>query len=124
MNYYIILGVSRTADRETIRSAFRALARRYHPDAGTGSCARKFRDVVEAYETLIDPVARNRYDRTLALREMQSNPWRVPVRFGAPEPPARHMRVPHAVRFTPEAASLDDLIAVFLRSFDDFFDRF
>ena len=32
MNYYVVLGIAEDADEETIRSAFRALARRYHPD--------------------------------------------------------------------------------------------
>jgi DnaJ domain len=37
MNYYVVLGIAEDADEETIRSAFRALARRYHPDVGVGS---------------------------------------------------------------------------------------
>ncbi len=37
MNYYLVLGVQHEADAATIRGAFRALARRYHPDAGEGS---------------------------------------------------------------------------------------
>ena len=65
MNYYVVLGVARTADAEAIRSAFRALARQYHPDAGSGSSAQKFREVVEAYETLSDPVRRRQYDASL-----------------------------------------------------------
>src|SRR3954471_23291973 len=65
MNYYIILGVPTTADAEAIRTAFRTLARRYHPDAGSGSSAPRFREVVEAYETLSDPIRRRRYDETL-----------------------------------------------------------
>ena len=121
MNYYIILGVPRTADTETIRSAFRALARRYHPDAGTGSSAEKFRDVVQAYETLIDPGARERYDRTLAAREPQPKTWRRPIRFGEPEPLIPHTPLRHGVRTSPAVASLEDLIATFLRSFDDEF---
>lgn len=41
MNYYIILGVPVDAADETIRHAFRELARRYHPDAGAGSSVAK-----------------------------------------------------------------------------------
>jgi len=37
MDYYVVLGIAEDADDETIRSAFRALARRYHPDVGAGS---------------------------------------------------------------------------------------
>jgi curved DNA-binding protein CbpA len=65
MDYYVLLGVPRTADADTIRSAFRALVRRYHPDAGEGSSTQKFRQIVEAYETLADPIRRRQYDRSL-----------------------------------------------------------
>ena len=66
MNYYEVLRVPDNADDRTIRSAFRRLARRYHPDVGTGSSPEKFRELAEAYETLIDPLRRAKYDRTLA----------------------------------------------------------
>ncbi len=52
MNYYVVLGIAEDADVDTIRSAFRALARRYHPDAGPGSSTVEFQRVLEAYETL------------------------------------------------------------------------
>jgi preprotein translocase subunit Sec63 len=51
----INLGVPVTAEDETIRSVFRRLSRRYHPDAGQGSSSWKFREITEAYETLMDP---------------------------------------------------------------------
>src|SRR5579864_6853060 len=75
MNFYAVLGISRDADDETIRSAYRILARRYHPDRGAGSSAEKFRQVNEAYETLIDPGSRQSYD--LSLRWAQHP---VPIR--------------------------------------------
>lgn len=62
MKLYEVLGVSVNADEQEIRSAFRNLARRYHPDAGEGSSADEFRRVVEAYETLSDPERRREYD--------------------------------------------------------------
>jgi curved DNA-binding protein CbpA len=65
MNCYFVLGVPSNADAEAIRSAFRILARRYHPDAGSGSSPEKFRQVVEAYETLSDPVRRQAHDHAL-----------------------------------------------------------
>ena len=52
MNYYVILGIPVDADHESIRHAFRVLARRFHPDAGAGSSAEKFHQIFEAYETL------------------------------------------------------------------------
>ena len=39
MTFYAILGVPRDADQDTIRNAYKALVRRYHPDAGAGSSA-------------------------------------------------------------------------------------
>jgi curved DNA-binding protein CbpA len=65
MNYYVVLGIAEDADGDTIRSAFRALARRYHPDAGPGSSTVEFRRALEAYETLSDPESRRLYDRQL-----------------------------------------------------------
>ena len=65
MDYYVVLGIAEDADDETIRSAFRALARRYHPDVGAGSSPVEFQRAREAYETLADPERRCRYDRQL-----------------------------------------------------------
>jgi molecular chaperone DnaJ len=65
MNYYVVLGIAEDADSDAIRSAFRALARRYHPDAGAGSSTAEFRRALEAYETLIDLERRRLYDRDL-----------------------------------------------------------
>jgi curved DNA-binding protein CbpA len=62
MNFYVVLGIAEDADSDTIRSAFRALARRYHPDAGAGSSIAEFRRALEAYETLIDPARRRLHD--------------------------------------------------------------
>jgi curved DNA-binding protein CbpA len=65
MNYYVVLGIAEDADSDTIRSAFRALARRYHPDAGPGSSIIEFQRALEAYETLSDAERRRRHDRQL-----------------------------------------------------------
>src|SRR5256885_2506195 len=65
MNHYVVLGIDENADGETVRSAFRRLVRRYHPDAGTGSSSDAFRRVVEAYETLNNLERRRMYDRAL-----------------------------------------------------------
>lgn len=64
-DYYAILGVSRSADPATIHSAFRALARQYHPDVGIGSSTNRFREAMEAYRTLSDPVRRRQHDSDL-----------------------------------------------------------
>jgi len=76
MDFYAILGVPRDADQKTIRSAYRILARRYHPDKGPGSSTEKFRQAAEAYETLIDPGRRRGYN--LSLQRRPSFPEFVP----------------------------------------------
>src|SRR6185503_5091566 len=60
-DYYKILGVDRKADDATIKSAYRKLARKYHPDVNKGKDER-FKEINEAYEVLSDPEKRRRYD--------------------------------------------------------------
>ena len=63
-NYYEVLGVSRTASQEEIKKTYRRMARQYHPDLNPGDKAAeaKFKDIVEAYETLSNPELRKKYD--------------------------------------------------------------
>ena len=62
-DYYEILGVSRDADSNAIKSAYRKLARKYHPDVNkTKEAEEKFKDINEAYEVLSDKNKRQRYD--------------------------------------------------------------
>jgi len=63
-DYYEVLGVSRGADEREIKSAFRRLARQYHPDVSSEADAEaKFKEINEAYEVLSDEDKRARYDR-------------------------------------------------------------
>lgn len=62
-DYYRILGVDRKADEKTIKSAYRRLARKHHPDvAKTKDAGERFKEISEAYEVLSDPEKRQRYD--------------------------------------------------------------
>jgi curved DNA-binding protein len=63
-DYYATLGVSRDATADQIKSAFRKLARQYHPDVAKDkkSAEEKFKEINEANEVLSDPVKRKNYD--------------------------------------------------------------
>ena len=63
-DFYQILGVSRDADANTLKSAYRKLARQYHPDVNKDPGAEdKFKEIGKAYEALADPETRARYDQ-------------------------------------------------------------
>ncbi len=64
-DYYTVLGVSRDADADTIKKAYRKLAMEYHPDKNPGDKAaeEKFKEIAEAYSILSDPQKRRQYDQ-------------------------------------------------------------
>lgn len=63
-DYYEVLGISKSATQEDIKKAYRAMARKYHPDINKEPGAEeKFKEVNEAYETLSDEQKRSRYDQ-------------------------------------------------------------
>ncbi len=64
-DYYIILGVERVSDADTIKKAYRKIAMQFHPDKNPGDAAAeaKFKEAAEAYGVLGDAEKRARYDR-------------------------------------------------------------
>ena len=63
-NYYEILGVDKNASADEIKSAYRKLAKLYHPDLNKSEdAATKFKEINEAYECLSDPQKKSNYDQ-------------------------------------------------------------
>lgn len=64
-DYYEVLGIKKGADEKEIKSAYRKLAKKYHPDMNQGNAQaeQKFKEVTEAYEVLSDPEKRKMYDQ-------------------------------------------------------------
>lgn len=71
-DYYNILGVQPTASEDEIRSAYKKLAMRHHPDRGGDQAA--FQDVQEAYSTLTDPGKRQQWEQQRAFGQAHNGP--------------------------------------------------
>ena len=82
-DYYDILGVKKNASEKEIKSAFKKLARKYHPDVNPGdkSAEENFKRVSEAYDVLSDKKKRAQYDR------VGHEAWKAGFKEGAPPPP-------------------------------------
>jgi molecular chaperone DnaJ len=63
-DFYAVLGVTKDADADAIKKAYRKLARQYHPDANAGDAKaeEKFKEISEAYDVLSDDAKRREYD--------------------------------------------------------------
>lgn len=72
-DYYKILGVEKKDDKDTIKKAYRKLAKKFHPDNNPGNkrAEEKFKEINEAYEVLSDNEKRKRYD-TMGMNDFNS----------------------------------------------------
>lgn len=62
-NYYVVLGISKGADLDRIKKAYRSVVKKYHPDvARTQESKERFLEIREAYDTLTDEARRRQYD--------------------------------------------------------------
>ena len=116
-DYYELLGVPPDASREEIHSAYRRLARRYHPDVNAGGDGRvRFHELSDAYEVLHDPAQRARYDRSMAV-DPPSHATQVP--FFSARRPGRD--VPRFLDFEPRGLGVRlvrSVVAAWARSVD------
>ena len=76
MDLYIVLGLAHGATEADIKRAYRRLARRFHPDINPGDrvAEARFRQILDAYETLMDPQRRSRYDAGHGFEERDERP--------------------------------------------------
>lgn len=73
MDFYQILEVSLNATDPEIRKSFIKLAKRYHPDVYKGSNKDHFKKVLDAYNTLKNPIKRSDYDKHSRIKAMKGN---------------------------------------------------
>ncbi len=75
-DFYEVLGVTKSASEAEIKSAYRKLARKYHPDVDkSAGAAEKFKEVSEAYQVLSDPQKKGAYDQYGHSAFDRSNPF-------------------------------------------------
>ena len=86
---YEVLGVPRDASADEMKSAYRRLARKYHPDVNPGDneAEEKFKEIGSAYAVLSDPDKRARFDRFGTTDDAPQDPF-----FGAMAKPVQRFR--------------------------------
>jgi DnaJ-class molecular chaperone len=108
-DYYKVLGVERGASAADIKSAYRKLARKYHPDVNPNDkkAEGQFKDINEAYQVLNDPEKRRKYDQLGADWEHGVDQEEILRRYAA----SQQGRESHGAGF--EAADMSDFFSQF-----------
>lgn len=119
-DYYEILGVSPDADEQTIKQAYRKLARQHHPDVNPGNkeAEEKFKTINEAYQALSNPEQRKKYDELRAQYQRWQQSGRNPRDFNWQNWAAQPGQEANVQYATPE--DLEDLFGS-EGAFSDFF---
>jgi DnaJ-class molecular chaperone len=127
-SYYAILGIPANAGRQEVKSAYRRLAKRYHPDHAGGD-SRKFRDIQEAYSVLADENKRRQYEksrqntgpvqvqRTMHQRSENLYSHRSPEPLIPEQNQVFSARPDFVKTFDASARTNDDLFGWFFRNF-------
>ena len=119
-NYYIILGIPATSSQEDIKTAYRRLAKEFHPDR-YGKGHSPFQNIQEAYSVLGDPVRRQAYDdRRQQQRSMSTHGVKVESMKVRPEP---EPMIPEQGPVDLGEATLTRSFEHYRPSFDALFDR-
>lgn len=80
IDYYDILQVSPDCDAEVLESAYRYLAKKYHPDRSGTADTTKFNDVIQAYRALRNPKQRAQYNRRhVKINRQEESRLRTPA---------------------------------------------
>lgn len=111
-NHYEVLGVGPNADSETLRKAYRRLARKHHPDVSQDPDAHEsMARINEAFQTLVDPARRTEYDALLSGQGYAPGPTRrsspiQPVVVKLRTRLKAHLTPIYAVGFAPDTGQL------------------
>jgi molecular chaperone DnaJ len=117
-NYYLVLGVDPLESTHGIRSAFRELVQRYHPDRAGSRAMPFFQDIVEAYRVLSDPERRSSYDAGLRDAGVRASSPRPPLTPASPRPePLAPAPISLFRDFAVRRPGLDEVASRFRRSF-------
>ncbi len=121
-NYYIILGISRNSSQEDIKSAYRRLAKEFHPDR-FGKNQAPFQKIQEAYSILSNPKTRKSYDHSLQPKFMvNSSVKQTPVKRYANE--EIEPLIPENTNRLNHINAVNRSFHTQWSNFDDVFDRY